>query len=275
MTIQQSCTQSDVTVSYEQAVTDDAILIVDARSAREYAAGHIPGAASLPLADLQRAADDRGLADVFGAAGICNDTECVFYDNAYGAVASRVAMSLESVGGRARLLDVTYAVWKKDHAPGDAACSPDPVVFDIRTPSAAGGILTGIADVEQAAGSNDGGCMLLDARERLNYLSGHIPGAVNMPYHMFRDLENCKILRSPGDLKRIFENRGLDADKPVRIITYCGSAGTLSGLVYYALRRAGFANVSMYANSFREWNALEGRAVEAQQDATYWDLSAE
>ena len=281
MELQQAHNLPGVTVSYEQAAADDALQIVDTRSAREYDAGHVPGAASLPLADVIRAADEGELGRIFGAVGAGNQTGCVFYDDAHGAVAARVAMALESIGGRALLLDVTYSVWKKAHASAvsTVAHEPEPAEFEaVRAPST-GGILTGIGDVERAAaasdGANEGGAVILDARERLNYLSGHIPGAINMPYTMFRDLENDRILRPPGDLRRIFENRGLDAGKQVRIITYCGSAGTLSGLVYYALRQAGFANISMYANSFREWKAREERAVEVQQDATYWDLSAE
>lgn len=277
MTSQQSCSLPGVVVSYGQAAADNTVLIVDARSAREYAAGHMPGAVSLPLADVLGTADGNGLCKVFGDAGITNDARCVFYDDAYGAVASRVAMALESVGGGAGLLDVTYSVWKEGHTP-----STKPRVLEAAEFAAheapAEGILADIGGVKRVTEGRDGaaGGILLDARERLNYLSGHIPGAVNMPYHMFRDLENGKVLREPADLRRIFENRGLLADRPARIITYCGSAGTLSGLVYYALRHAGFTDVRMYANSFREWTADGGgRAVETQEDATYWDLSAE
>lgn len=275
MTSQQSHSLQGVVASYAHIATDDTVRITDTRAAREYAAGHIPGAISLPLADVLGAADDSGLRRVFGDVGIGADTRCMFYDDAYGAVASRAAMALESVGGSAGLLDVTYSAWKRGHAFSDKPRNPKPVEFTPGTPLAGEGILADIDTVGRAAKAGPDSAVILDARERLNYLSGHIPGAVNMPYHMFRDLENGKILLPPADLRRMFGNRGLDADKPIKIITYCGSAGTLSGLAYYALRHAGFRDVSMYANSFREWKEREEKAVEVQEDATYWDLSAE
>ncbi|MYB29687.1 MAG: sulfurtransferase [Cenarchaeum sp. SB0663_bin_5] len=266
-----------ITISYDQAKAEH-ILIIDVRAEREYVAGHIPDAISLPLTKiLQVAGDDYKLSKTFGSFGIGHDTQCVFYDDAFGAVASRVAMALESVGGRASLLDVTYTIWRRDHTPNMGEPRRlDPITFLMADRSSLDTMLTDIKDVKAVTESNDSSNdILLDARERLNFLSGHIPGAINMPYTMFKDAENDKILRTPDDLSRIFKNRGLDPNRPIRIITYCGSSGTLSGLVYYALRQAGFASISMYANSFREWNSQEGRAVEVQEDANYWDLSAE
>lgn len=265
-----------ITVSYDQEMSKH-MIIVDVRAEREYVAGHIPDAISLPLTKiLQVAGDDHKLSKTFGSFGIGPDTQCVFYDDAFGAVASRVAMALESVGGHASLLDVTYTTWRREHTPTIGEIRRlDPVTFSMVGRSV-DTMLTDIKDVKTVAESNGtSNDILLDARERLNFLSGHIPGAINMPYTMFKDAENDKILRTPDDLNRIFKNRGLDPNRPIRIITYCGSSGTLSGLVYYALRQAGFASISMYANSFREWNAQEDRAVEVQEDANYWDLSAE
>ncbi|MXX20602.1 MAG: sulfurtransferase [Cenarchaeum sp. SB0665_bin_23] len=269
---QQQFHKSGVAIPYEQASTDDAILIVDVRSKREYEDGHIPDAINIPLAKILQAGD--GLGKTFGSFGVGPKTHCVFYDDAYGAVASRAAMALEAIGGRASLLDVTYTVWRSEYLPATGAADKvESTTFEVEPTQPAGRMLTDIDDVEDVV--DTGSSILLDARERLNYLSGHIPGAINMPYTMFKDAENNKILRAPDDLSRIFKNRGLDPNKPIRIITYCGSAGTLSGLVYYALRQAGFTQISMYANSFREWNTQERRAVEVQEDANYWDLSAE
>ena len=114
------------------------------------------------------------------------------------------------------------------------------------------------------------GKLLVDSRERLNFLTEHIPGAKNIPYTMVGS--NGSILRKAEDLKRFIENRGITSDS--EIITYCGSVGTLSGLTYYALKLAGFHNVKLYPKSFKEWKAL-GKPKEEFKDATYWDLSAE
>ena len=114
------------------------------------------------------------------------------------------------------------------------------------------------------------GVVLLDNRERLNYLEQHIPGAVNIPYRTLAS--NDKILRSKEDMKRLLENRGVTPES--EIITYCGSVGTLSGLAYYALKSIDMPNVKLYVRSFKEWKNLE-KPIAKQEDASYWDLSAE
>jgi thiosulfate/3-mercaptopyruvate sulfurtransferase len=80
------------------------------------------------------------------------------------------------------------------------------------------------------------------------------------------------ILRKPSELKRFMENRGIDFSS--EIITYCGSVGTLSGLVFFALKTVGVPNVKLYPKSFKEWKSL-GKPKTEFKDATYWDLSAE
>src|ERR671910_775449 len=126
----------------------------------------------------------------------------------------------------------------------------------------------GVISILESIGFSDK--ILVDSRERLNFLSEHIPGAKNIPYTMLGS--NGSILRSPDEIKRFIENRGFQRDS--EFITYCGSVGTLSGLAYYALKLAGIKNVKLYAKSFREWKIL-GKPKEEFKDANYWDLSAE
>ncbi len=73
-------------------------------------------------------------------------------------------------------------------------------------------------------------------------------------------------------MKRLLDNRGISGNS--EIITYCGSVGTLSGLAYYALKSVGLPNVKLYVKSFKEWKGLE-KPIAKQEDAHYWDLSAE
>jgi thiosulfate/3-mercaptopyruvate sulfurtransferase len=112
--------------------------------------------------------------------------------------------------------------------------------------------------------------ILIDNRERLNYLEQHIPGAINIPYRTLASED--KILRSHDDLKRLLKNRGVTED--AEIITYCGSVGTLSGLAYYALKSVEYPNVKLYVRSFKEWKGLN-KPIVKQENADYWDLSAE
>ena len=115
-----------------------------------------------------------------------------------------------------------------------------------------------------------GACSGNFSRERLNFLTEHIPTARNIPYTMLGS--NGSILRKADELKRMIENRGISPDS--EIITYCGSVGTLSGLAYYALKMAGYNNVKLYPKSFKEWKSL-GKPKDEFKEANYWDLSAE
>ena len=112
--------------------------------------------------------------------------------------------------------------------------------------------------------------IVIDNRERLNYLEQHIPGAINIPY-LTLSSEN-KILKPKEELKRLLKNRNIPEN--AEIITYCGSVGTLSGLAYYALQSADYQNVKLYVRSFKEWKGLN-KPIIKQENANYWDLSAE
>ena len=273
MSKQQTSKITQVVISFGELTQHHNHVIIDTRTTREYNLEHIPESINLPLQKILEADTDMALCKVFGDAGISSDTLCIFYDGINGAVASRGAMALESVGGHATLLDQDFEAWKLDQ--NDVKTTTDshtlpPTEFKLKKHKES---LTKIDDVESA--SKDGSAILIDARPRLNFLSGHIPGAINMPSTMFRDMEKGKILRTPDELNRLFKNRDIITDKSIQIITYCGSAGTLSGLVYYALKHAGFTDIGMYSNSFREWKSDTLRDIKVQEDANYWDLSAE
>ena len=220
----------DVIISAKTAMECE-MLLVDARSKNDYEQGHIPGAVSLPLKVILADESPDIVAQESAKVGIQNNTKIVVYDNSSGAVASRVAWTLEHAGlDRAWLLDVTYDGWLESG--GKPSVEPVETHLANFVSRQNNGICATINDVE----SGNGDVVLLDNRERLNFLETHIPGATNVPYHMLAD--GKRVLRKPEELKRIFANRGIDEKS--KIITYCGSAGTLSGLAFYALRHAGF-----------------------------------
>ena len=112
--------------------------------------------------------------------------------------------------------------------------------------------------------------VIIDNRERLNFLEQHIPGAINIPYRTLAT--DGKIIRTKESMRNLLKNRGISED--AEIITYCGSVGTLSGLAYYALKSIGIPNVKLYVHSFKEWKSLE-KPIDKQENASYWDLSGE
>jgi len=253
--------------SLRSEIRDGSVRVIDVRREDDYGRDHIPTSVNLPLASLLSDDSPERVSRVVGSMGIDDETPVVVYDDTFGALASRVAWTLEYLGhSDVSLLETTYGQWKSLGLESDDAV---PEVQSRRhSVSLQPGILA-TADYLEAAKEREG-VVLIDNRERLNYLDQHIPGAISLPYRTLAAPD--RILRPHDDMRRLLENRGVSGDS--EIITYCGSVGTLSGLAYYALKSIGLPDVRLYVRSFREWKSLE-KPTERQPDANYWDLSVE
>ena len=247
-------------------IRDKSVTIVDVRRPEEYKKNHIHSAVNLPLSELLSDDSPERVAKLVGAIGIDDSTRTIIYDDTFGALSSRLAWSLEYLGHEnVSLLGVTYGKWVQMGLDTDDIV-PQPKALE-HTVNIQPEIVS-TADHLESEGKQ--GAVLLDNRERLNFLEQHIPGAVNIPYRTLASSEG--IIRPSIDMKRLFENRGITEKS--KVITYCGSVGTLSGLAYYALKSVGIDNVRLYVRSFKEWKSLK-KPTEQQPDANYWDLSAD
>lgn len=241
--------------------------VVDVRKEEEYKQGHIPTAVSMPLAQVLSKDSPGGIVDMLESIGASDRLPVVVYDDTFGALAARVAWTFQYVGHtNTSLLEVTFSRWKDLGLEIEYQTNTYPKTTHRLNINQE--IHADVSYVENAKGNTNK--ILVDSRERLNFLTEHIPGAKNIPYTMLGS--NGNILRKPDEIKRFIDNRGLSSES--EFITYCGSVGTLSGLAYYALKLAGIKNVKLYAKSFREWKSL-GKPKEEFTDANYWDLSAE
>jgi thiosulfate/3-mercaptopyruvate sulfurtransferase len=244
------------------------VRVVDVRKAEDYQREHIPTAVSLPLAQLLAKDTPSGVVEVLESLGISDKMPVVVYDDTFGALAARVVWTFQYVGhDNTALLEMTFSQWKNSGLEIEKKINTFPKTQ--HSLNVNHNIHADVSYVETA--KEQPNKILIDSRERLNFLTEHIPGAKNIPYTMI-GLTNGSILRDPKEIKRLIDNRGISADSEV--ITYCGSAGTLSGLTFYALKLAGIKNVKLYSKSFREWKTL-GKPKEEFKDANYWDLSAE
>lgn len=243
------------------------VRVVDVRKADDYASGHIPTAVSLPLARVLENDSPEKVVELLNELGISDTMPVVVYDDTFGALAARVAWTFQYVGHpNTALLEMTFKQWQDLGLEVERRPNKFPRIS--HSLAVNGSIHADAKYVESS--KSEPGKLLVDSRERLNFLTEHIPGAKNIPYTMVGS--NGSILRDADELKRMMENRGINSDS--EIITYCGSVGTLSGLTYYALKLAGFRNVKLYPKSFKEWKAL-GKPKEEFKEANYWDLSAE
>ena len=248
-------------------IRKNSVRIVDVRKEDEYKKEHIKTAVSIPLATVLANDSPERIVELLEQSGISDKTLVVVYDDTFGALAARVAWTFQYVGhSNTSLLETTFTKWKNYGFETEKKVNVFPRAKHSLKVNA--GIYANYDEVEKA--KTEQNKILVDSRERLNFLSEHIPGATNLPYTMLGTGDS--ILREPQEIRRFMENRGISTDNEV--ITYCGSVGTLSGLAYYALRMGGVKNIRLYSRSFKEWKKL-GKPIEEFKDANFWDLSAE
>ena len=87
---------------------------------------------------------------------------------------------------------------------------------------------------------------------RAGLRKGHIPGSVNLPTGMLMDKSNNFTMRSADELKKIFDDIGVDLSKPI-------SASCGSGVTACAIALAGYLigkeDIAVYDGSWTEWGS--------------------
>jgi thiosulfate/3-mercaptopyruvate sulfurtransferase len=125
--------------------------------------------------------------------------------------------------------------------------------------------------VEQRVGQPD--AMILDVRSEAEFAgerfwpcgatedagrAGHIPAAVHISSDPVHDEDGA--LRSPEELRALFETSGVGSDR--RVLTYC-TIGNRASRVWFALIYVlGHHDVSVYYGSWAEWGKLASTPIE-------------
>ena len=234
----------------------------------EFLAGHIPGAVFFDIntiadtsIDLPHMLPGPGqFGDQVGALGISEKDTVVVYDRyGDGAIfsAPRAWWSLRIFGARdVYILDGGFPAWKAESRPIEAGAvkrAPKKFNAEMETGSVA------LVPELQMALSNES-AQVVDARSagrfagkdpepRPGVRSGHMPGALNVPFTAI--MENGR-LTSPARIKQEFAKAGVDIDKP--IIATCGS-GVTAAVLALGLDAIGAAPARIYDGSWSEWGA--------------------
>jgi thiosulfate/3-mercaptopyruvate sulfurtransferase len=239
-------------------------LIIDARSAEAYAAGHIPGAISVSTYDYfvpntkpeGMGAFASQAAALYGAAGISLDTPLVVYDDDTGVRVARECWLLEYLGHRnVRLLHGGLNAWRQCGGPTSTqADSSTAQQFAIQDHSA------GFVSAEEiTAELGHPKRVVIDVRDEIEHdgldhtacceRRGHVPGAVWIHWSEFLEQGRFK---SGEAIRALLQSRGIRADD--ELVPYC-HRGARSANAYWALRLAGYSQVRNYIGSWHEWSA--------------------
>jgi len=257
---------------------DPNLVVLDIRSADEYAKGHIPGAVNIPfevpvsawivLRDglLLELPPAEQLFQALGKAGITKDSKVVIVGRTTDpmalyamANANRVAITLYWAGVEdIAILDGGFDRWKW----GGKAVSTEPA-----TPKAVkfeGKVRSDFLVTKDYVKEKIGKTIIIDARDADVYFGvktepwsprpGHIRTAKSLPTPWYWNVQkNYGMYRSKEELKEMVESLIGAPDPKKEIILYCGVGGYASTAWYVISQILGYPNVKVYDGSAQEW----------------------
>ncbi len=242
----------------------DASWHLDGRDGRpDFEAARLPGAVFL---DLDASSDPdsplphmlptpAAFAARMGGLGISERDAIVVYDTV-GIRSSARAWWMFRVMGAAnvRVLDGGLPKWLAEGRPVESGPPVAPVVA-VFSPRLDARAVAGLAEVRSAL---EAGEQVVDARSagrfharepepRAGLRSGHMPGALNLPFAGLLDADGT-MKRGPA-LEQAFRDAGVDPERPV--ITTCGS-GVTAAILSLGLAVLGKPS-RLYDGSWAEW----------------------
>jgi thiosulfate/3-mercaptopyruvate sulfurtransferase len=241
-----------------------------------FASQHIPGARQVSEEDLSLPHDHSNMRELMlemppidvllaklAGLGISDDSRIVVYVGANGGVpsATRVIFTLDYVGlgDRTSLLNGGLGAWTR----AGKAVSND-------TPHPGHGKLTPRAPKDSIVNADfvkslpRPGFRLVDARApvfyrgiepTMNGKSGHIPGAVNIP---FSEIADSQLVIDRDRVSKLFEQAGIKSTDT--IVGYC-HVGQQATAMLFAARLLGH-DVRLYDGSFQDWAMNDRGPVE-------------
>lgn len=251
-------------------VVDEDVVVVDLRSAADYAAGHIPGAISVPFsadsawatsdeltlempadADLFKLIGDCGITEdssVVLVGGVARDTTLPLIDTA------RVAATLVHAGiYNVAILQGGFWRWVEE---ARTVSRDVPSLQPLTYGGPAGGkVFVGTEYVESRLGE----AMVIDTRPSDVYFGvtldvagkpGHLPTARSLPAQWLWQAGGTYVSAEYAQ-KLAGEVVGINKDR--EIIVYCAVGGTASSWWYVLSQVLGYRDVKLYDGSVQAW----------------------
>jgi len=237
------------------------LLLIDASSARLYAAKHIPGAISVDLytygsphkvtsAEMERRMQ---------AWGVSPGKKIVLYDQGASMEATWLFYELHYHGYPAEglhVLDGGLAKWEATGGAVTKDATPPPKPGSFRVTQTKEDQRVRLAEFVTASG-DPAKHTIVDALEPSNYFgatkffdrAGHVPNAVMLPVSDFFNAD--KTFKSASEIRTMATHVGVTPERQIH--SHCGG-GVAATVPYFALKfLAGYPNVKVYKESQMEW----------------------
>lgn len=227
-----------------------------------YLAQHIPGAVFFDIEGLSdrktslphMLPSDEDFAASMAALGVGDAMTLVVYEQESVFSAPRAWWMLRTMGAKeVFVLDGGLRAWMAAGLPAaTGSVQRERATFSARQEESALRSFTGIQQLIATRGQ------ILDARSKERFAgsapeprrglpSGHMPGAISLPYTEF--VADGR-LKPRGELEAMLAARGIDLEQP--ITTTCGS-GVTAAVLTLGLVRCGAPDVSLYDGSWTEY----------------------
>lgn len=244
------------------------LVVLDARSVKDYAAGHIEGAYSAPwqsFSDMSgKAGDERWgtllpadkLTTAIRALGISGSTRVLVYSGSPKGWGEdgRIAWTLRLAGLKnVSIIDGGFEGWIGAGGTTSTAMSKPAAAGTFTVTALDNSLNVSKADVKAALGR----AKLIDTRAPDEFAGarkfgeargGHLPGTINLPWDKVFDASGR--MRDPASLKQVLAGTGITPND--EIIAYC-TKGIRSAHLVLVLREMGYAKAKNYDASFYEW----------------------
>jgi thiosulfate/3-mercaptopyruvate sulfurtransferase len=245
-------------------LTDKNLVILHVGANRSaYDTGHIPGARFLALNEIAvnrngipyHLPEAKELKATFERLGIGDNSHVVLYGDMLNIFALRAYIEFDYLGhgNNVSLLDGGLEKWSKEYA--TVRTSSGNITPGILTIHPNASVLIELAEVRRIAA--DKSIHLVDARPLADYLgknggglSGHIPGAISVPWTDNLVSEGNPVYKPVSEIRARYIAAGIKPGD--RVIVYC-QAGIHAAYDYFTLKLTGFRPV-LYTGSFGEWS---------------------
>ena len=240
----------------EKILDDPNLILIDARSFKEYLEGHVPGAVHLDLfafhwIDTSKLGIDSfnlQMEKIFSFVGITSEKKVVFYDDISGMLAARgVWLLMYFSHSEVFMLDGGIKKWKSKNLPLET--NTNSFKSEIFSGKPNPDLITGFEYIKE----NLDQLKIVDARSKEEFdgtiiraaQKGHIPNAINIDWNL--NVENDGTIKNNQKLEELYK-----FPKDAQIVTYCQGAYRAAN-TFLALKKIGFKNVKVYLGSWGEW----------------------